>query len=339
MGSFSNLFSINGTVDTGTSVYRNIETLASAANSWVTYDTNSGKWSVIINRPGTSVKSFNDSNIIGSINVVGTGVLERYNSVRVDFPHRDIVDQRDFVIIEIPANEQEPGEILNELSINYDCINDPIQAQVIGLTELKQSRVEKIVQFQTDFTSIGIKAGDLIDITNTAYGWNSKIFRIVKIVESDEGNNLVFSVDAVEYDPNVYDYSDLNRFELTRSSGIFPRKINPAVQQSDDNAQKSDFDRLLGFSSLSALISLLSNVFAPADGSGGGTIPPPQANEDPCGDGPYVLGEIRIVRPSPDGSLLVCNAPIGSFTQDERNVNGLPSFRSSGTTTKLFIEE
>lgn len=333
--SLTNLFTINGVVDTGRTVYQNIETIASAANSWVTFDTHSGKWSLIINRPGVSTKSFNDSNVIGSINVSGTGILERYNSVRVEFPHRDVVDQRDFVIVEIPQAQRDQGEIPNELTLTYDIINDPIQAQILGLTELKQSRVDKIVQFRTDFSSLGIKAGDIIDLTTDTYDWNNKLFRIVTVEESDENNDISLSITAVEYDESIYDYSDLNRFELTRSSGIFPRKINPAVLESDDDSERTKLGRLLGFAALSELINILSTLFAPADGAQS-PVAPPQANENPCGDGPFILGDTLVIPPAKDPNNLICLAPIGTITVAD-NGSSTPSLEGT-SVKKMFIE-
>jgi len=118
------LFNINGVIDTNNSVLQNIQLIAEAAGSWVTYDINEGQWAVVINRPGTSQASFNDSNIIGSINVYGSGINELYNAVSIEFPHKDLRDQTDYIDLEIPDSERLPNELDNRLNLSNSLIND-----------------------------------------------------------------------------------------------------------------------------------------------------------------------------------------------------------------------
>ena len=70
-------FAINGVIDTNKPVMQNITNIATASGCWVTFDVNQGKWAVVINQAGSSIKSFNDSNIIGSITVSGTGIRSK----------------------------------------------------------------------------------------------------------------------------------------------------------------------------------------------------------------------------------------------------------------------
>lgn len=214
-------YRINGLLATEKTAMANMEQLCNAAGCWLTYDIHDGKWAFVINKAGTSVSSFDDSNIIGAITVSGTGLTDLYNKVKVEFPHRDLRDQTDYVEIEIPGADRNANEPDNTLNIKYDIINDPVQAELLGFIELKQSRVDKVIKFQTDFSKIGLKAGDIIDVTNTIYGFSSKLFRIVSIAEQDtDEGNIVLDITALEYDANVYDESDLYRYERTNSNGI-----------------------------------------------------------------------------------------------------------------------
>lgn len=214
-------YRINGVLSADKTVMQNLDSLCAAAGTWLTFDIHTGRWSVIINEAGESVKSFDDNNIIGSINISGTGIFELYNSVRVEFPHVDLNDERDWIAIEIPDEDRNPSEFDQELTLRFDILNNPVQAEMIGLMALKQSRVDKIIQFRTDFTAMGLKAGDLIDITSDIYGYDQKVFRIVSISEDDgDDNSIQLSITALEYDPNVYDFSDLNRYTRTNADGI-----------------------------------------------------------------------------------------------------------------------
>ena len=214
-------YRINGVISTDKTVMQNMETLASAAGSWMSYDPNTGKWSVIINKSETSIFSFDDSNITGSITVNGTGLTDLYNSVRVEFPHIDLNDQLDYVSVTVPDIDRNANEPNNELQIQYDIINDPVHAEMLGFIELKQSRVDKVIRFTTDFSAMGLKAGDVIDITNTIYGFTNKLFRIVDITETDnDDGNILLSITALEYDENVYNTDDFYRYERSNSTGI-----------------------------------------------------------------------------------------------------------------------
>jgi len=214
-------YSINGLLATEDTVLNNLEKLTNAAGAWLTYDIHAGKWSVIINKSGTSAYSFNDSNIIGPIRISGTGLDSLYNKVTVTYPHEDLRDQKDVISIEIPAGDRNANEPDNTLNITYDIVTNPVQAELLGFIELKQSRVDKIVTFRTDYSRINVKAGDVIDITSTVYNFDAKLFRVITVreVDTDEGG-IDIEITALEYDETVYDTSNLNRYTRTTSTGI-----------------------------------------------------------------------------------------------------------------------
>lgn len=213
-------YQINGLIDTAQPVLANIERICSAAGSWLSYDIHEGKWGVVINSSGTSIASFSDTNIIGNISLGGTGLTDLYNSVKVEFPHRELRDSADFYNIEIPDVDRNANEEDNALNLAYDIINEPIQAQLLGFIELKQSRIDLIIKFQTDFTYINLKAGDIIDVTNSRFGFIAKKFRIITVTEITDDIGLRIEITALEYDPNVYSTADLYRYTRTDENGI-----------------------------------------------------------------------------------------------------------------------
>lgn len=213
-------YQINGLLDTAQPVMSNIEKICSAAGSWLSYDIHEGKWGVVINTTGTSVASFDDTNILGAITLGGTGFKELYNSVKVEFPHRDLKDSADFVTIEIADADRNDNEPDNTLNLNYDIINEPIQAQLLGLIELKQSRLNLTITFQSDYSKINVKAGDLIDVTNSRFGFVNKLFRVITTNEIQDNGALKIEFTCLEYDPNIYSTADLYRYTRTDENGI-----------------------------------------------------------------------------------------------------------------------
>jgi hypothetical protein len=214
-------YQINGLIDTAEPVMTNIERICSAAGSWLSYDIHEGKWGVVINTTGTSIASFDDTNILSSITLSGTGINELYNSVKVEFPHRELRDSADYVTIEIPNGDRNANEEDNTLNLTYDIINEPIQAQLLGFIELKQSRVDLIISFLTDYSNINIKAGDIVDVTNERFSFNNKLFRVISTTEQqDDDGALRIEITALAYDPNVYSTADLFRYTRTDENGI-----------------------------------------------------------------------------------------------------------------------
>ena len=271
-----NIFSINGVIDTEKTVLQNLEILCSASGCWLSYDIAQGKWAVVINRDGSSVASFNDSNILGGINLSNTGLTELYNSVEIEFPHKDIKDRTDYIVFSVDDAVKNPNELDNVLKIQIDCVNDPIQAAYIAARELKQSRVDKIIEFRVDYSYLGLKAGELISVTNTPLGFSNKVFRIVKIEEQDDDDGVLsLSISAIEYDADVYSTAGLEREDRFIDNGIVPEEKNDAIQESNDIDFSDSLKRMLAASALTGLVNLLFQrnpltgiveaILAPAD--------------------------------------------------------------------------
>jgi hypothetical protein len=309
---FTNLRAINGVVSTDKTVMQNLETLCTASGCWLTYDVNIGKWSVIINDPTFAgvVKSFDNSNILGGINVSGTGINELYNKVSVEFPHKDLRDEFDYVDLKVPDEQRFQNELDNTLNMQFDVINDPIQASYLGTVELNQSRLDKIIEFRTDYTALGLKAGDIIEVTSDVYGYTDKLFRVVRMTEDDaQGGELTLSITALEYDDSIFDTGLLEREERIKYTSIIPAEINEQVVNSNLTAAgNNSVNGLLTQAGLAALLSLINGMVGTGSpwgsavrsgipGAGGGNLAVRQSQSDTIsptitGTPPNVLGAL-----------------------------------------------
>ncbi len=211
---------INGLIDTSRTVLSNLELIANACSTWITYDAMEGKWSIVINRQELPKYSFNDDNIISGINLSTTGLTQYYNSAEVSFPHRDLRDQTDLIRIDTPSELRLPNEPDNTLTMDYPIINEPVHAQIVALIELKQSRLDKVINFQTDYSRINMAAGDVVQVTNDVYGWTNKLFRIIRMEEQDVDGTIVIDVTCLEYDIDTYSTADLYRYTRTDEDGL-----------------------------------------------------------------------------------------------------------------------
>lgn len=252
---------INGVISTDKTVLQNLNEICTACGAFLTFDISQGKWAVVINTTGSSIKSYNNSNIIGGINVSESGVSELYNGVSLEFPHKSIKDQKDFVELSLPSNERYNNELDNVLQMQSDLINDPVQAQYIASVELKQSRLNKIITFTTDYTSLGLKAGDLIDVTSDMYGYTNKVFRVIKIEEVDE-DVIGINITAMEYNASVYSTSGLVVKERSKKTGILLKQQNDTIQALDDAGVAGSIGRLIAANvGLGIANNLLNKLF------------------------------------------------------------------------------
>lgn len=237
----TNRYQINGLVNTDNAVMQNVEELTSSAGSWLSYSLVTGKWSVIVNRAGTSVASFDDTNILGTVSVSGTGLQDLYNSVKTEFPNRDIRDGTDYVQLSIAAGDRNANEPNNTLNISYNFLNEPVQAQLLGFIELKQSRIDLVITFQSDYTTLNLVPGDIIDVTNSILGFTNKLFRIITIAEVEGDEGLQSEITALEYDSTVYN-EDLSRVTRTVTNGFtttgnIGRPGTPTIAKFEDDAR------------------------------------------------------------------------------------------------------
>jgi hypothetical protein len=215
-------YKINGLMDTKRSVMDNMEKICNACGTFMTYDIHEGKWGIVVNKAESTVaKAFTDANIIGPVQVQGTSILNLYNKVRVEYTLRDTADSIDFIEIEIPAGDRYPNEPDNVLQIQLEMCNEPVQAEIIGLIELKQARIDQIVTFESDYSTLNLNAGDLITLTHDLYQFNAKPFRVITLSEVDSDDGAIrIQVTALAYDANVYDTSDLGRYIRSDRNGI-----------------------------------------------------------------------------------------------------------------------
>src|SRR5210317_278238 len=263
-------FRINGLVDTSKNVLENINTLANESGCYVTWDPAAGKWTVIINDAFPSVKEFDDSNILGEINVSGTGINELYNKVSVSYPHKDMRDTVDVVDVEIDSFERFTNEDDNTLELSLPHVNNTVQAQYIAGRELKQSRLDLIIEFRANYQANELKAGDIIEVTNTTLDFTRKEFRIIQIDEEDTSDgNLIYSITAQEYDGTIYNASGINYEYRSNFNGIKSKVFNAEIEQSDEADLGGTMAKLLGANALLGIVNgLFKNFFTSDDETG-----------------------------------------------------------------------
>lgn len=226
---------INGVIDTGKSVLRNIEEMSDNSLVWTTWDPRLGKWRVVLNNTSVPTRTITEREIVGSVNLSGSGVDEIYNSVSVTFPNEELNGNKDQIVLNIDPNERTEKELDNQLNLTYKLCNNQIQAQFLGSIELKQSRLNDIIEFSVDYANIDLEPGEIFRLTLDQFDWFEERFRVITVEEIDgEEGEILLSVTALEYDGTVYSDEGFTRKERNRNTGIVPADTNLCILEKDD---------------------------------------------------------------------------------------------------------
>lgn len=241
-------YRINGVLDTNQNVLQNVDQIMTACDSWMTYDAPSGKWAVSINQATGSSFAFDDSNIIGSITVGGTDITRSINQIEAKFPNATNRDQYDYAFLEVPSGSLYPNEPVNKSNVNYDLVNNSVQALYLANRLLEQAREDLNVSFKTTYVGIQTNAGDVVSVTNSYYGWTNKLFRVMQVQEvSLPDGNLGAQIQLAEYNAAVYDNFDIDQYAPAgntdiASGGYFSALSAPSVVDSFPDAVVPNFD-------------------------------------------------------------------------------------------------
>lgn len=241
-------YRINGVLDAGQQVINNVDKIMTCCDSWMAYNADSGKWSVVVNKAEAAAYAFDDENIIGEIRVSATDITQSVNQVEGKFPNKENRDQPDFVNLKTPDILLYPNEPVNKYSVTYDLVNDSVRAQYLANRVLEQAREDLIVSFSTTYYGIQVDAGSVVSVTNSDYGWINKLFRAVKVNEASlPDGSLGAKLELSEYSAAVYDDANITEYTPVPNSNIpspvfFSALTAPTVLASRPNAQIPSFD-------------------------------------------------------------------------------------------------
>jgi hypothetical protein len=217
-------YRINGVVDTARPILENVEQIIEACDSWMTYNAASGQWSIVVNKAEASSFSFNDTNLIGDIRVSTTDINQQINQIEIDFASKEARDQPDIVFAELPAGSLYANEPRNKETYRLEMTNDSVQVKYLANRRLLQSREDLLVSITAAYPAIQVDAGDVVDITNSDYGWTNKLFRVMKVNEATTPDgNLGAALELTEYSATVYadpTAGSISQYTQAPASGI-----------------------------------------------------------------------------------------------------------------------
>lgn len=200
-GSNTDYYQINGVIDTGKSVRKNIIEILNSFNAHLIPDGN--QYRLIVEKDEASVLSLDSDNIIdSSVTYAINDVKERYNEIVVDYPNEEnnyLDDQfieQDATLLAADNSIESQKRIKNYLDVNQYRMGH------FGRIVLKKSRQGIAVGLTVNESGFEVLPGAIVDVTLTEPGWSAKKFRVLKVKELEGGN---IAMNLLEHEATVYD--------------------------------------------------------------------------------------------------------------------------------------
>ncbi len=210
------LYRLDGIVNVDENTFNNTKKILSTCRAFLIFS--AGKYQMVCDKfenaysrydvtgvaqtPSEVPFLFNENNTIGAIDITLGDKSNTYNRARYNFYNPQKNWQFDTVYFddETVRTNEDRGIVL-EQSVRMDFVASRYCAQEIVRQNLRQSRQQIVVGFQTNISALANNVGDIVDITNENAGWVLKQFRVLKMELQEDGNVKIV---LVEYDAAVY---------------------------------------------------------------------------------------------------------------------------------------
>lgn len=169
-----------------------------------------GKYKLVLEEEGTSVFTFNDDNILGSVSLGWADRSKRLNRCTVKFPNENKGYKPDTVswpaantALHLAYQSQDNGDDLHT-EIELTGITDRYQARDLAEFTVRDSRTQEFIEFKAQPTALLIECGDIITVTNDILNIVAKDYRVRKCVINAD---LTVTIKAQVYDADVYPWN------------------------------------------------------------------------------------------------------------------------------------
>jgi hypothetical protein len=171
-----------------------------------------GKWRVWAGKAVTPDVTLTEANLAGEIQCqASAGAKERYNRVRGKFidPEREYQAQS-FPDQRSTTYENEDGGEVRSITVDYPATNSNFMAQRLALITLKQSRQQRVVTFQGNFSCFRIQPGSTVLLTIDEYGFSGEKFFVTEWAIDENGVKLTMieEIDSSWNDPAIGEYTE-----------------------------------------------------------------------------------------------------------------------------------
>lgn len=171
-------FTCNGSFKTDQDPAQVLDTLADSMAGFITH---SGGWVINAGVYTEPVMSLTEDDLVGGVSISPAASLkDTFNTVTGQFANPD----KDYVVTDYQPYKNstflaEDGE---ELNIDYDLLftNSNQRCQNITRIVTERARQGMTIRMPCTLKAWPLQCGDRVTVTNSAYGWTNKVFRVVE---------------------------------------------------------------------------------------------------------------------------------------------------------------
>jgi hypothetical protein len=211
-GGSEDRYTCNGVVDTKLTPKVILEELLSSMAGTLTYQ--NGKWFVYAGEYRTPTVTIDESDLRSGISVTTrTSRKDLFNTVKAIY----VDPNSDYQPVDMPevtnatyVTEDNGDTITHDTS--YPFTTSDSTAQRLGKIELERVRQQIRVELPLKMTGFQLQVGDTFNLTNSRFGWSSKVFEVEAwsfVLEADENGNMApgINVTAKETASAVWTWS------------------------------------------------------------------------------------------------------------------------------------
>jgi hypothetical protein len=166
----SKRYECNGFINTGDEKDLNISDIVNNSQSIFSYTL--GKFQMISDTTGNSVKTFDDTNIYGEVTMVNDGFNSQLNELTLKYKARSQEYQDDQVFFDYEDKYFNEPILSKDMRLKF--IGTNVEAERLGTVMLNKSRSTNLISFKTDTNAFNLQVNDVITVKDTYYNLNTK---------------------------------------------------------------------------------------------------------------------------------------------------------------------
>ena len=207
-------YSLDGVVDTSSSLKENIEAMLGAMGGRIVFS--GGQYFIAGSAYTTPSVDIDESVTVGEISVqTKQSRRSMYNGVKGVF----LSEEKNYILADYPAQISssyavEDGDPIY-LDMTLPFVTNSVRAQRLAKIALLKSRQQTSVTIPVNLVGLKFKAGDFITVTNDKMGWSAKPFEVLdySLQQSADGS-IIVNLNCIETSASVYDWATSDELDL-----------------------------------------------------------------------------------------------------------------------------
>lgn len=178
----------------------------------------SGGWNISAGVYAEPVMSLDENDLVGGVTInISSSLAETFNSINGQFSNPDknyvVTDFTPYKNATFIADDEQ--ELFTDFTLHYT--NTDQRCQNIARIVVERARQGLVVTMPCTLKAWPLQCGDRVSVTNSTFGWSSKVFRVVSwSFNTTAPVELVLQEDA----PEVYDEADAIVSDESPNTGL-----------------------------------------------------------------------------------------------------------------------